>query len=137
MRGHFSVGIRFRIGTEGSKRRYFGRDGALRIPVLSLYSRTVVRLAQSTGLSGSSQSEQWGGGKMDLRARFFLLMVSLASVSLLTGVASANPTALKCNSHRDQIWVYDSLDRFDIQAKLNCGENVEIVGRVNGYLKIR
>jgi len=74
---------------------------------------------------------------MDLRARFFLLMVSLASVSLLTGAASANPAALKCNSHRDQIWVYDSLDRFDIEAKLNCGENVEVVERVNGYVKIR
>src|ERR1700683_806359 len=38
------------------------RRTALRIPVLSLYSRTVVRLAQSTGLSGSSQYEQLGGG---------------------------------------------------------------------------
>jgi hypothetical protein len=74
---------------------------------------------------------------MDLRARFFLLMVSLASVSLLTGAASANPAALKCNSHRDQIWVYDSLNRFDVEAKLNCGENVEIIERVTGYLKIR
>src|SRR5580698_3885094 len=139
MRGHFSVGIRFRIGTEGSKRRYFGRDGALRIPVLSLYSRTVVRLAQSTGLSGLSESSRYEqlGVEMDLRARFFLLTVSLASVSLLAGAASANPTVLKCNSHRDQIWVYDSLNRFDIQAKLNCGENVEIIERVNGYLKIR
>ena len=74
---------------------------------------------------------------MDLRARFFLLMVSLASVSLLAGSASANPTALKCNSHRDQIWVYDSLNRFDVEAKLNCGENVEVIERVDGYLKIR
>jgi hypothetical protein len=74
---------------------------------------------------------------MDLRARFFLLMVSLTSVSLLTGAASANPAALKCNSHRDQIWVYDSLNRFDVEAKLNCGENVEVIERVNGYLKIR
>jgi hypothetical protein len=74
---------------------------------------------------------------MDLRARFFLLIVSLASVSLLTGTASADPAALKCNLHRDQIWVYDSLDRFDVEAKLNCGENVEIIERVKGYLRIR
>jgi hypothetical protein len=77
------------------------------------------------------------GGEMDLRARFLLLMVGLVSVSLLTGAASANPMALKCNSHRDQIWVYDSLNRFDVEAKLNCGENVEIIERVEGFLKIR
>jgi hypothetical protein len=74
---------------------------------------------------------------MDLRARFLLLMVSLASVLLLTGSASANPAALKCNSHRDQIWVYDSLSTFGVEAKLNCGENVEIIERVNSYVKIR
>src|ERR1700733_15087248 len=38
-----------------------GRLTGLRIPLLSLYSRTVVRLAQSTGLSESSQHEQFGG----------------------------------------------------------------------------
>jgi hypothetical protein len=74
---------------------------------------------------------------MDLRARFFLLMLSLAGVLILTGAASANPAALKCNSHRDQIWVYDSLSTFGVEAKLNCGENVEIIERVNGYVKIR
>ena len=74
---------------------------------------------------------------MDLRARLFLLMVSASGLSLLTGSASANPAALKCNSHRDQIWVYDSLNSFDVEAKLNCGENVEIIERVNGYVKIR
>jgi hypothetical protein len=74
---------------------------------------------------------------MDLRARSFLLIVSLAGVSILTGAASANPAALKCNSYRDQIWVYDSLSTFGVEAKLNCGENVEIIERVNGYVKIR
>jgi hypothetical protein len=74
---------------------------------------------------------------MELRARFLLLMVNLAGILLLTGSASANPAALKCNSHRDQIWVYDSLSTFGVEAKLNCGENVEIIERVNGYAKIR
>src|SRR5580693_6823517 len=74
---------------------------------------------------------------MDFTARFFLLIASVSGVSLLTGSASANPAALKCNSHRDQIWVYDSLNSFGIEAKLNCGENVEIIERVNSYVKIR
>ena len=43
---------------------------------------------------------------------------------------SANVATLKCNSHRDQISVYDSLNTFGVEAKLKCGEEVEIVGRV-------
>src|SRR5580658_11168003 len=74
---------------------------------------------------------------MYLTARFFLLIASVAGVSLLTGSASANPAALKCNSQRDQIWVYDSLHSFGIEAKLNCGGNVEIIERVKDYVKIR
>jgi len=74
---------------------------------------------------------------MDLRARFLLLLVGVAGVALLTESALANPAALKCNSHRDQIWVYDSLNSFDVEAKLNCGEKVEIIERVQDYVKIR
>jgi len=74
---------------------------------------------------------------MDLTVRFLLLMASVGGVSLLTGSASANPAALKCNSHRDQIWVYDSLSSFGVEAKLNCGDNVEITERVKDYVKIR
>ena len=74
---------------------------------------------------------------MYLTARFFLLIASVAGVSLLTGSASANPAALKCNSHRDQIWVYDSLNSFGVEAKLDCGGNVQIIERAKDYVKIR
>jgi hypothetical protein len=74
---------------------------------------------------------------MDLTARFLLLIASLSGVSLLTASASANPAALKCNSQRDQIWVYDSLHSFGVEAKLKCGDNVEIIERVKDYVKIR
>src|SRR5277367_4136670 len=74
---------------------------------------------------------------MGLTARFFLLIVSVSSVSLLTASASANPAALKCNSQRDQIWVYDSLNSFGVEAKLKCWDNVEIIERVKDYVKIR
>ena len=74
---------------------------------------------------------------MELTLRFFLLIASVAGVSLLAGSASANPAALKCNSHRDQIWVYDSLSSFGVEAKLNCGDKVEITDRVKDYVKIR
>ena len=107
-------------------------------PVLSLYSRTVVRLAQSTRLSASILSKgNLGEGAMDLTTRFFLLIASVLGASLLAGSASAYPAALKCNSHRDQIWVYDSLNSFGVEAKLKCGDNVEIIERVKDYVKIR
>ena len=74
---------------------------------------------------------------MNLTARFVLLIASLAGASLLAGTASAYPAALKCNSQRDQIWVYDSLNSFGVEAKLKCGDNVEIIERVKDYVKIR
>ncbi len=74
---------------------------------------------------------------MNRRARFLLLVPAVIAVSLLAGPASANTASLKCNSHRDQIWVYGSLNTFDVEAKLKCGEEVEIVGRVQDYVKIR
>jgi hypothetical protein len=74
---------------------------------------------------------------MKLTARFCLLIAGVSGVSLLTGSASANPAALKCNSQRDQIWVYDSLNSFGVEAKLKCGDNVEIIERVRDYVRIR
>ena len=74
---------------------------------------------------------------MNLTARFFLLIAGVSAVSLLSGSASANPAALKCNSQRDQIWVYDSLNTFGVETKLKCGDNVEIIERVTNYVKIR
>jgi hypothetical protein len=74
---------------------------------------------------------------MDTRARLFLLVAGVIGASFVARPASANTATLKCNSHRDQIWVYDSLSSFDVEAKLQCGEDVEIVGRVTDYVKIR
>ncbi len=74
---------------------------------------------------------------MNRRARFLLLVPAVIAVSLLAGPASANTASLKCNSHRDQIWVYNSLNTFDVEAKLKCGEDVEIVEHVRDYVKIR
>ena len=74
---------------------------------------------------------------MDIRGRLFLVMTGVMGVSMLAGSSSANTATLKCNSHHDQIWVYESLTSFDVAARLKCGEDVEIVGRVEGYVKIR
>ena len=49
-----------------------------------------------------------------------------------SGVATA-----KCAANQDRIWVYDSLTSFDVEAKIPCGDTVQIVSRVKGYVKIR
>jgi hypothetical protein len=66
----------------------------------------------------------------------------LGVLFLLAGAAAASPAfagdsaTMKCNATQDRIWVYDSLNSFDVSAKLKCGETVEITGRVKGYVKI-
>ena len=74
---------------------------------------------------------------MDTRARLFLLVAGVIGVSFVARPVSANTATLKCNTQRDQIWVYDSLSTFDVEAKLKCGTDVEILGRVTDYVKIR
>jgi hypothetical protein len=74
------------------------------------------------------------------RARLCLLAGFVMSGLLLAGPASANTATtatLKCNSQRDQIWVYDSLSTFNVDARLKCGEGVEVIERVKDYVKIR
>jgi hypothetical protein len=44
---------------------------------------------------------------------------------------------MKCGANQDRVWVYDSLTALNVEAKLKCGDAVEIVSRVKGYVKIR
>jgi hypothetical protein len=74
---------------------------------------------------------------MKVTLRFLVLFVAWIGVSLSGTTASANSATLKCNSNKDRVWVYDSLTTFDIEAKLNCGETVEIVERMKDYVRIR
>jgi hypothetical protein len=69
--------------------------------------------------------------------RFLVLFVGWMGISLSGTTASANTSTLKCNSNKDVVWVYDSLTNFDVEAKLNCGESVEIVARVKDFVRIR
>ncbi len=59
---------------------------------------------------------------------------------LIAGAASpakaGGTTNVKCAPNEDRVWVYESLDDFNVAAKLKCGDPVQIVGRVKGYVKI-
>ena len=61
----------------------------------------------------------------------------LVGASVATSAFAGDSATMKCNATQDRIWVYDSLNSFDVSAKLKCGETVEITSRVKGYVKIR
>jgi hypothetical protein len=59
-------------------------------------------------------------------------------VFLCTLRASAGESgALQCAVNEERVWMYDSLENFNVAAKLKCGEQVEVIGQENGYVKIR
>jgi hypothetical protein len=70
-------------------------------------------------------------------ARFYLILAGVGTVSLFAASASANTATVRCVSRQDQISVYDSLSTRSVEAKLKCGEEVEIIGRMQDYVKIR
>src|ERR1700683_3398728 len=74
---------------------------------------------------------------MQNAVRFFALLAGVVIISLLAGAASANTATVRCVAQQDQISVYDSLRTRGVEAKLKCGEEVEIIGRVSNYVKIR
>ena len=61
----------------------------------------------------------------------------LVGASVATSAFAGDSATMKCNATQDRIWVYDSLNSFDVSAKIKCGETVEITSRVKGYVKIR
>jgi len=77
------------------------------------------------------------GGSMRSTIRLVLLSTGFAGILFSGATARANPSTLKCNANKDLVWLYDSLASFDIQAKLTCGETVEIIGRVKDFVRIR
>jgi hypothetical protein len=72
-------------------------------------------------------------------------LLNFLAVPFATGLAfaSAMPAAasdlgaVRCSPNSDRVWVYESLNSFDVETRLKCGESVEILSRVRGYVKIR
>jgi hypothetical protein len=77
------------------------------------------------------------GVEMGDRARFIFQIACAMGLLALGGSAAAETATLKCNASRDQVWVYDSLTTFNVDARLKCGESVEVIARVQDYVKIR
>lgn len=71
---------------------------------------------------------------MNSRTKGLLLLAGLCAIPMRS---AADTGTVKCLANQDRIWVYDSLNSFDVQAKLKCGEVVEITSRVKGFVKIK
>jgi Bacterial SH3 domain len=67
-------------------------------------------------------------------AILFALLVTATAVPSAKAGGSVN---IKCAPNEDRVWVYESLTDFNVAAKLKCGDPVQIVERVKGYVKIQ
>lgn len=80
-----------------------------------------------------SKAANAGGGKMIRTLGAVLIVASLGCVSS----AKAASINVKCAMNEDRVWVYESVVDFNLAAKLKCGEPVEIIGRIKGYVKVQ
>jgi Bacterial SH3 domain len=70
--------------------------------------------------------------------RLLFATVILSAAAASAPRAGASPTiGVRCGANEDRVWVYETLVDFNVETKLKCGDPVEILDRVKGYVKIR
>lgn len=75
---------------------------------------------------------------MNIRTRILpLVPLLLGGLWLGPSVSAGETSHVQCAANDDRVWVYDSLASFSVELRLKCGDPVEIVDRVKGYVKIR
>jgi Bacterial SH3 domain len=68
---------------------------------------------------------------------------TLRLLCLLAAICTARPATaqesgiLRCAAGQERVWLYDSLASLGIEAKLKCGDPVQILGRDKGFVKVR
>jgi len=67
----------------------------------------------------------------------FRLLGAWAGLCFAMPALAGESAPLKCAANQDRVWLYDSLISFEVQAKVKCGETVEILARQKGFVKIR
>jgi hypothetical protein len=75
---------------------------------------------------------------MSIRTRFIpVLPLLLGGLWLAPSLSAAETSPVQCAANDDRVWVYDSLASFSVELRLKCGDQVEIISRVKGYVRIR
>lgn len=64
------------------------------------------------------------------------ILFALLPLAAVPSAKAGGTINIKCAPNEDRVWVYESLTDFNVAAKLKCGEAVQIVERVKGYVKI-
>jgi Bacterial SH3 domain len=64
------------------------------------------------------------------------ILFALLVVAAVPSAKAGGTVNIKCGPNEDRVWVYESLTDFNVAAKLKCGDPVQIVERVKGYVKI-
>lgn len=70
-----------------------------------------------------------------IRALRFICLIA-AICTALPAMAQETGT-LKCSAGQDRVWLYDSLASLGVEAKLKCGDSVQILGREKAFVKVR
>ena len=65
------------------------------------------------------------------------ILFALLVVAAVPSAKAGGTVNIKCGPNEDRVWVYESLTDFNVAAKLKCGDPVQIVERVKGYVKIQ
>jgi hypothetical protein len=65
------------------------------------------------------------------------ILFALFVVAAVPSAKAGGTVNIKCGPNEDRVWVYESLTDFNVAAKLKCGDPVQIVERVKGYVKIQ
>lgn len=66
-----------------------------------------------------------------------LLPLALGVLAVGIPAMAGQKGAVQCEVNEERVWVYDSLANLNVEARLNCGDSVEILGQEKGYVKIR
>lgn len=75
---------------------------------------------------------------MGIRIRVLSVAILIVgALGIAPSLRAAATTPVQCAANDDRVWVYDSLTSFSVEMRLKCGEEVEIIGRAKGYVKVR
>lgn len=66
-----------------------------------------------------------------------MLVATFALLAAGIPAAAGQNGAVQCEVNEERVWVYDSLANLNVEARLNCGDTVEVLGQEKGYVKIR